>query len=245
MTLRVLIVDDELVVGLYLKSIIEEVPGVRVVAVATSGEEALQKSAIHLPQVVFLDVGMPDMNGLELARTLVERQNDICLVFATAYPDHALQAFELYAVDYILKPFNERRINKTVKKLLERVLLQSSQNLNLGNYITVETQMEKIYLKPSEILYIESRKPKTIIKTITETYVTKGDMETYVIMLQPYEFYRCHRSYLVNPKFIKEIIRSGRTFQIVLTSGEMILFSRQQERVLREKLQERVLKNRI
>jgi len=235
----VLIVDDEPAVGLYLKTIVEEIPGVRVIAVTTSGKEALQKAAIYLPQVVFLDIDMPDMNGLELARALAERHEDICLVFATAYPDHALQAFELYAVDYILKPFNEKRIDKTVRKLLGKTQPQSSSKLASENLITLEIHSEKKCLNPNEILYIESRKPRTIIKTLSETYIIRGDMDTFEIMLQPYEFYRCHRSYLVNPKHIKEIIHSGRTFQIGLTSGEMILLSRHREKGLRESLHNR------
>jgi len=235
MILRVLIVDDEPAVGLYLKTIIEEVPGVSVVAIATSGQEALQQAALYLPQVVFSDIDMPDMNGLELARALAENQEDICLVFATAYPDYALQAFELYSFDYILKPFNEKRIKNTVSKLLEKTQLQSASKLVSENCIAVETQTGKTWLNPGEILYVESCKPKTIIKTLTEIYITRGDMGTFEKMLQPYHFYSCHRSYLVNAKLIKEIIHSGRTFQIVLISGERILLSRRQERNLREK----------
>lgn len=237
MALKVLIVDDEPAIGLYLKTIIEEVPGVTVVAAAVSGEEALQKAAMHLPQVVFLDIDMPEMNGLELARTLTERQAGINLVFATAYPDYALQAFELYAVDYILKPFNEKRIKKTVRKLLEKTQPQPSGKSVSEKFITVETQTGTIRLTPSEMLYLESRKPQTIIKTLTAAYTARGDIKAFEAMLHPYGFFRCHRSYLVNPKFIKGIIRSGRTFQIVLNSGEMILLSRRQEKILREKLQ--------
>ena len=235
MTLRVLIVDDEPAIGLYLKTIIEEVPGIIVGDVAASGKEALLKATVNLPQVVFLDIDMPDMNGLELARALGEMNEDICLVFATAYPDYALQAFELYSFDYILKPYNEKRIKKTLIKLLGKAK-PYAKPLKAENNITVKTQNENICLNPSEILYIESHKPNIIIKTLTETYITRGNMETFQTMLQPFDFYRCHRSYIINSKYIKETIPSGRTFQIVLTSGETILLSRHRERVLRESL---------
>jgi two-component system, LytTR family, response regulator LytT len=240
MILRVLIVDDEPAAGLYLKTIIEEVPGVDVAAIAMSGQEALQKAAIYLPQIVFLDIDMPDMNGLEVARTLVNSQEDIFLVFATAYPDYALQAFELYSFDYILKPFNEKRIKRTLSKLIEKIQHKSTRKSVFDNCIAVETQTGKIWLKPGEIQYVESRKPSTIIKTLTETYITKGGMDTFEKILQPYNFCRCHRSYLINPKLIKEIVRSGRTFQIALTSGERVLLSRRQEKTLRDILQYRV-----
>jgi Response regulator of the LytR/AlgR family len=236
MTLRVLIVDDEPAVALYLKTLIEEVPGAEVVAIASGGKEALQKTAIYAPQAVFTDIDMPDMDGLEFARAMRKKREDISLVFATAYPDYALQAFELYSFDYILKPFNEKRIKKTVCKLIEKTQHQTAVPLITDYPITIETTARKIYLSPDHIQYIESNKPRNIVKTLTETYTSKWDMETFEKMLQPYGFDRCHRSYLVNYRLIKEIIRSGRTFQLLLNSGEKILLSRRQEKIFRERM---------
>lgn len=241
MILRVLIVDDEPAVALYLKTIIQDVPGAEVVAMAASGKEALQKAKIYVPQVVFTDIDMPDMDGLEFARALQEKRGDISLVFATAYPDYALQAFELYSFDYILKPFNEKRIKKTVCKLIEKTQIQSAILLAPECPITIETPARRICLSPEQIQYVESSKPRTLVKTLTETYTSKWDMETFEKMLRPYGFDRCHRSYLVNSRFIREIIPSGRTFQLLLKSGETILLSRTQEKTLRERMRNRHL----
>jgi DNA-binding LytR/AlgR family response regulator len=117
--MRILIVDDEPATGLFLQSIIKELPGVKT-DIATSGKEALKKALISQPQAVFLDIDMPDINGIELAHTLAEKYEDLSLVFATAHPDHALEAFELYSIDYILKPFDQERIKRTVKKLMDK-----------------------------------------------------------------------------------------------------------------------------
>lgn len=228
--MRILIVDDEPATGFFLESIIKEVPGV-ITDVATSGKEALVKAAVNKPQAVFLDIDMPDMNGIELAHTLAEKYEHLALVFATAYPDHALEAFELYSVDYILKPFNKERIKKTVKKLVNASNLSQSEAS-----IPIKTPKQTFFVKPGNILYIEARSSGNIIKTLNRSYTTREDIHAFEIRLQPYNFFRCHRSYLVNLKYVKGIVPSGRTYQIVLDTEERILLSRKQENLLRIKL---------
>jgi DNA-binding LytR/AlgR family response regulator len=234
--MKILIVDDEPATGLFLQSIITEVPGV-VTDIATSGKEALKKASINQPQAVFLDIDMPDMNGIELAHTLAEEYEDLSLVFATAHPDHALEAFELYSVDYILKPFDEERIKKTVRKLADK--LKSPSQALAEAPIPVKTKKQNMFIKPSNILYIEARSSGNLIKTLNRTYITREDMRSLEGKLQQYNFLRCHRSYLINLKRIKEVVPSGRTFQIILDTEEKIPLSRKQEKILRMKLQQK------
>ena len=233
--MRILIVDDEPATGFFLQSIIKEVPGV-ITDIATSGKEALEKASINQPQAVFLDIDMPDINGIELAHILAEKYEDLSLVFATAHPDHALEAFELYSVDYILKPFDEERIKKTVRKLVDK--LNPSQTLSEAP-IPVKTKKQNMFIKPSNILYIEARSSGNLIKTLNRTYITREDMRSLEGKLQQYNFLRCHRSYLINLKRIKEVVPSGRTFQIILDTEEKIPLSRKQEKILRMKLQQK------
>lgn len=234
MELKILIVDDEPMIACYLRNIIAAVPGTRVVDVATSAREALQQAEIHKPQAVFLDIDLPQMNGLELARILQQRQKDIYIVFATAHPDFALQAFELYTFDYILKPFNEARIKKTVCKLREKIN-RPLADINAEHIFRMEYNGRAIFLKSADIIYIESRSPKRIfIKTVKNAYLIRGELNTIEQKLNPLGFFRCHRSYLVNLQQIKEIIPSGHTFEIVLHSGDKVLLSRQHEKILRE-----------
>lgn len=231
--MRILIVDDEPTAGFLLESIIKEVPGV-ITDVAASGKEALAKAAVNEPQAVFLDIDMPDMNGIQLAHTLAEKYEHLALVFATAYPDYALEAFELYSVDYILKPFNKERIKKTVKKLVNASNLSRSEAS-----IPIKTPKQTFFVKPGNILYFEARSSGNIIKTLNRTYTTREDIHAFEIRLQPDNFFRCHRSYLINLKHVKEIVPSGRTFQIILITDEKIPLSRKQEKLLRRKLQQR------
>ncbi|NLW92270.1 MAG: response regulator transcription factor [Syntrophomonadaceae bacterium] len=233
MDLKVLIVDDEPANGLFLHTIIEQVAGVKVVAVCTSGREALDMVKIHHPQVVFLDVDMPEMNGLELACTLTERHPDIYIVFATAYPDYALQAFELYSFDYILKPFNEERIRKTLKKLQSSIEKQVSPANNKGMCIWVDKGRARVCLRPDDIVYLETCNHRTQIVALNDRYLTWYKIDKLSTALEPYGFHKCHRSYIVNRNQIKEIIKTGRTFQIKLFSGEAIPLSRKMERDFR------------
>lgn len=237
-TIKILIVDDEPIAGQYLKNIIEQVPDVEVVYVAISGQEALCQAEVFLPHAVFLDIDMPEMNGMEVARTLAERHEEILFVFATAYPDYAIQAFELYSFDYILKPFDTERIKKTVRKLRDR-LSQSSSGLTLAASITIDIGKRKLLLKPEEILYIERLKTRKVcIKTLKNNYLISSELHTLEKEFEQYGIFRCHRSYLVNLKHIKEIIHTGRSFQILMDSGDKILLSRQHESILKEKINE-------
>jgi DNA-binding LytR/AlgR family response regulator len=231
--MRVLIVDDEPVTGFLLASIINEVPGVTT-DVATNAKEALKKAAINEYQAVFLDIDMPDMNGLELAQILAKEYEHLSLVFATAHPGYALEAFELYSVDYILKPYDEERIKKTVRRLADKTGLSQSEPA-----IPIKTKDQMLFLKPDHILYAETRGNENIIMTLHRNYVIREDINALDVRLQPYNFFRCHRSYLVNLKHIKEIIPSGRTYQIILDSEDNIPLSRKYERVLRTKLQQK------
>lgn len=235
MSLKVLIVDDEAAVALFLKTIIEQTPDTTVVAIADRGQQALRQFEIHQPQVVFLDIDMPGMNGLEVAHLLAQNHENIYFVFATAYPDYALQAFEIYSFDYILKPFNEERIKKTLRKI-KKHMNPSSYALKKETTIMVEQGGQKIFLKPDEIHYIESRKPKVKITTQDNAYIITGDLKNLEHLLKKYSFFRSHRGYLVNLKQIKEIVPAGYTFQIILLSGDKVLLSRQQKMQLLEEL---------
>jgi DNA-binding LytR/AlgR family response regulator len=234
----VLIVDDDLPTGLYLKHIVAQVAEVTVIGVATSGLEALQLASEHKPQVVFLDIDMPEMNGLEVARRMAEWQSDIFFIFATAYPEYAMQAFELYSFDYILKPFDEERIKKTLRKLNNRLISQMLPAFNTTEIITIQTQGDTHLLKPDEILYIESCGVKILIKTLTNTYCIKGNLHSWKEKLTPYGFVPSHRSYLVNINQIKQISSYSSTYELILKSGDKIPLSRNYEKQLRIMLNE-------
>ena len=234
--LEVIIADDDPIIAGFLKKVIEEVPDVRVIAVVNDGKEAVRLVDIHIPDVVFLDIDMPETNGIEAARQMAEIDRDIKFVFVTAHSDFALNAFELYSFDYIMKPFKETRVKTTVRKLKEKVFLEQSAKSKQPFGLMIEVDSKQVFLDPAEILFIESRKHKLLIKTINCDYLTAGDLFTYEQRLSPHNFFRCHKGYLVNLNQLKEVVPIGRTFEIVLRSGDKVLLSRSKEKALREKL---------
>lgn len=222
--IKVLVVDDVLAAGLFLKSILERVPGVEVAEVITDPLDVARQVDLHKAQVIFLDIDMPGLNGLDLARQLREKDEDLSLIFATAHSEYALEAFELYSYDYILKPFNEERIVKTMQRIKSRF---DQSGLLEEEPIMFETEGQRILLKPKEITYIESLDHK--IKVKTQHYhdlMIYKDLRSLEERLTSRGFFRCHRSYLVNTSYIKMIDRIRYSYDIVLNSGERIPLSR-------------------
>jgi len=235
MILKVLIADDDESIGAYLKKIIEEVPDVSVVEVVNNGKEAVKQVEILSPHAVFLDIDMPEMTGVEAARELVELDPVLNFVFVTAYPDYALEAFELYSFDYILKPLDEKRVKKTIRKLKEKISMEQANRLPKNENLLVKVDGRQIFVHFNEILFIESQKHKLLVKTKQEEYLIAGSLHALKQHLNQ-DFFQCHKGYLVNLKNIKKIIPSGRTFEVFFKTGDKILLSREREKELREKL---------
>lgn len=235
MGLKVLIADDDPATAAYLKKVIEEVPGAEVVSIAGDGREAIRLAEIYRPDVVFLDIDMPGMNGLDAARELAEMRPGLFFVFATAFPEFALKAFELYSFDYILKPFDEARIRRTVRRLRDKISEELSRESQQSPGILIEVDKQKIFINPEEILYAESRRRKVFIKTEKGEYLATGDLNRIEQKLNPLVFFRCHKGFLVNLKKVKAIIPSGRSYDIILESGDRIFLSREKEKELRER----------
>lgn len=229
----VLIVDDNQPTGLYLKQIISRIPGMNVLGVASSGKEALGFASRCKPQVVFLDVDMPDMSGLEVARKLAEMHGDLIFIFATAYPKYALEAFEVYAFDYILKPLDEKRIRKTLLKLHSGVQGHWLTAADKPEAVTIQLHGETYLVYPAEILYLESRRANVLIKTASREFRIKGNLADWEQRLAPLGFIQSHRSYLVNLSQIKQVSRYSYTYDLLLKSGDRVPLSRSCARKLR------------
>lgn len=208
------VVDDEKAIREHICGLVEErQPESRIEAYATGGE--LLASG-KLFDIVFLDIQMEGMNGIETARGLREKQADTVLVFVTGIEDYVFDAFDLYAFQYLLKPIDEnkfaevleRAVREVVKKKERRVLFIKSRNLTLDQ---------------SEILYIESRAKKVEIHTAgaaqaIEIYAAMDELEGQL----GENFYRCHRAYIVNMDCITEY--DGES--ITLTNGDRVYLTK-------------------
>lgn len=211
--IRVLVADDELPARGELKYELSAIPGVKIVGECANGKEVLAFLRTH-PNVdiLFLDIEMPLMNGLECAKEIVRMDLPVKIVFATGYSQFAVQAFELEAFDYILKPYDESRIARTIHRLADSLALKEKEKapgeiITYYQKISLQTKDRTIMISPSqEIILISTEKSdRSLFYTtsgIIESKMTLRDIET---LLSPLGFFRTHKGYIVNLSMIQEI----------------------------------------
>ncbi|MBP1932804.1 LytR/AlgR family response regulator transcription factor [Ammoniphilus resinae] len=217
--IRVLIVDDELPAREELLFLLESFPEVEVVGEATHGEEALEQVHEAAPDVLFLDIDMFDMSGLKVASELKKFPTPPLVIFSTAYREYALNAFELDAIDYVTKPYQQERIgkalgkvelllNKKESKMIRQVqkMIQKLTNNQTNRKIIGEKDGKLIPLSPKDILFLEADGKKTMLYTKYAVYTTKYNLNEWEEVHGDYSFYRTHRSYIVNINQIEEVI---------------------------------------
>lgn len=205
-TIRTLIVDDERYAREELTYLLEKFPDVKLVGEAESGEVAILKALQLQPDVVFLDIEMPKMNGLEAAKALVELKKVPLIVFATAYPEFAAEAFRINAVDYLLKPYDEEQLKQTIDRIEKRLYPTTSANHSetIGK-LAVEADGEITYILPQSILYIYRDEKVTKIITSTKGYEIRTTLKELESRLEPFSFFRIHKSTLVNLRYVSRI----------------------------------------
>lgn len=228
--LRVVIVDDEAPARSELRYLLEQYEDVEIIGEAASGEEALDVIASQKPNVAFLDIHLHDIEGIEIAEKLAKSEVSPYIVYATAYDSYALQAFETEAMDYLLKPFNEERLDKTLERLrkrisqapidrmdtsasLEQTLRQVIETMQpvaksfmTFSRIPVEKATSVAFIQMDDIIYAAAEGRNARIYTKTENYVTSFSLQELEKKLPEEKFYRIHRTYIVNLCRIIEFI---------------------------------------
>lgn len=210
--LKAYIVDDEPLARDELKYLLNRSKQVNILGESDCIEVAVKEISVLKPDLVFLDIELDEDNGLELAKQLEHLDPTPAIVFATAYDEYALQAFELNAIDYLLKPFDENRIQHTLEKIKK---LQKIGGKDSSLYTPLKNDRngkmavsvdEKIILVPyMDILYIESFEGKCMIKTLKQEYKVHEALVEVEKKLNQDQFLRVHRSYIVNLEHIAEI----------------------------------------
>jgi two-component system LytT family response regulator len=197
--LKVLIVDDEKLALSRLNRLLNE-EGILDVTACSSAIEAIKVLTKEKFDVAFLDISMPEMNGLELANTIINLNPKTFIVFQTAYEEHALEAFQSGGIDYLLKPISNESIRNSLNKM-EKYIVKADETKKL-----VAKRGNKIYLIDiDDIFYIKADLDEVIIKIKdADAYLRKkiGDMQS---VLEGKNFFRVHRSYIVNVDKIKSM----------------------------------------
>ena len=240
-----IIVADETPGRNIIKAYLEPFANVNVTAECSNGFEALKAIQEQHPDIIFLDVQMPKISGLELLEVL---DNPPAVIFTTAYDQYAIRAFELSAVDYLLKPFSAERFKQAVDKVINK--LESQQPTPLKELIEAHEQSEetlqRIVVKTGakmdvfpvrDILYIEAQEDYVMIHTNSGKYMKPQTMSYYEKHLPPDQFVRIHRSYIANISNIKRLEPYDKeSYVAVLSPDKKLKVSRSGYKKLRDTL---------
>lgn len=253
--IRVIIADDERPAREFLKNILRGFDDAELVGEASDGAEALEIIKQKKPDLALLDLQMPEMSGLEVVKFLRKPQMPL-VAFVTAYDEYAVRAFEVGAVDYLLKPVERSRLRETLHRAHER-LEQADWRSAEAEKIRAATKiyderargefLERIPVKKrDEIFLVPVSEIASIIADGELLHITTGNNQKYVInfrlkdletRLDPAAFVRLSRGAVVNLKMIAKISPlSGGIYQITLENSQQINTSRLQSRILRERL---------
>ena len=241
--IKVLIADDEAPAREELSFLISRLVGFQVVGVASSGSQAVFLIKELHPQVVFLDIQMPGLNGLEVSKAIEALDPKPLIVFVTAYDEYALNAFEVEAVDYLLKPVSDDRLLKTarrLKELLEPKLAEKIETLLSGQgkepvlkRIPVEKNGRIKLLEPGEIVCFIADQGFIVSRTWAGDFKTNFTLNELEDNIGQRTFFRCHKSYIVNLDYIKEIIPwTYSSYKLIMNNNDEIPVSRQKSKDL-------------
>lgn len=228
MQLKVLIADDEKEMRSLLKKAVEKVEGFEAAYEAENGERAIDIIESSHPHVVFLDVEMPGMDGVECAKKILQINPDTIIIFATGHNEYMSEAFELYAFDYLTKPFKIERLFTTLERI-KKINLKPQEN-SLNKIIRHEKGLNKLVIKNKEgmslvdmkdIIIIQREERSTVIYTYDTCYTTSEGLSEIEEKLDKTQFLRSHKSYIINISMISKIYPYGRwTYTVKLKNTD-------------------------
>ena len=218
-TIRTLVVDDEPFARKKLHTLLQDEPDFEIVGDAGNGKEAIELIRAQKPDLMFLDIQMPEMDGFQTLETLGEDERP-AIVFVTAFDQFALRAFELHALDYLLKPFDHERLQKTLNRVRRQFRDESSEEINAKLNLLLSHLKEKpkylqrlmikasgniYFLKTDEIDWIEAAGNYVTLYTGKKTHLLRETMTSLTEKLDPEQFVRIHRSQIVNIDRIQKL----------------------------------------
>lgn len=211
--MKVIIVEDEVLAQQELTWLIKAHSQMEIVGTFEDGLDVLKFLQHNKVDAIFLDINIPSLDGVLLAQNISQFAHKPFIVFITAWKEHAVEAFELEAFDYILKPYQESRIISMLQKL-EAAWQQQSGNVSPGSQVSPARESDTINLIKDEriivtsindIYYAEAHEKMTFVYTKRESYVMPMNITEFCSKLPASHFFRCHRSYCVNLNKIREI----------------------------------------
>lgn len=227
---KVLIVDDESAGRQLIKEYLEAYPELVLLAEVNNGVDAVKAINKFKPDIVFLDIQMPGMTGFEVLTHLEEIPQ---IIFSTAYDKYALKAFEVHAVDYLLKPYTKDRFALAISRLSANTSqvesLAHSLLMEQPDYperVLVQYNKKLITIAVEEIEWIEAYGDYSKIHVVKNTYVSNYGISSLEEKLDPKIFVRVHRSSIINLTAIRELNKYGKSYDVTMNNGEVVRVSR-------------------
>ncbi|RAK03079.1 LytTR family two component transcriptional regulator [Larkinella arboricola] len=240
---RSLIIDDELLARQVIRTLLQTVPDFMVVDEAANGTEAVLKVLQQKPDLIFLDIQMPELDGFEVMKEIWAHHQPM-VVFTTAYDQYALRAFEVNAVDYLLKPFNEIRFYQALNRAKERLAQRAQPQVDalMGQLLHDEAArpdgayLRRILVKETgkmslvntdDILYFDADGNYITLHTEEKNHLIYESLTNLETRLDPSTFVRIHRSHIVNLDYIAEIENHfNGEYKVRLRTGQQLKWSR-------------------
>ena len=226
--MKVILIDDELLARAIVKEYLHNHPGFEVVAECNDGFEGLKAIQQHKPDILFLDIQMPKINGFEMLE-LVEDPPPV--IFTTAFDEYAMRAFEEHAIDYLLKPFSKERFDKALQRAMQLInnktgsehtkeLLESIAASEVKSNRVIVKDGGKIKIIPvAQIQHLEAADDYVKINTSEGCFLKNKTMQFFESQLDPQQFVRIHRSYMVNITLITRIDPYEKDSHLVILSN--------------------------
>ena len=221
--IKVMIVEDEPEIRRILGKMIEKQDGFTVVAACGDFAGGVTAFMKYRPEVVFMDIDLAGESGLDCAKTITELEPKTKIIFATAHSEYMANAFEIYAFDYLVKPFHVERVVKTLSRIKQKnaeeqpaTVVQSEKQ---SDKLMIKGKEQIVFVDKKEIIFIERSDNATKIVTEDEIYKTPAALGMIEEKLNGTEFMRCHKSYIINLSKITKIEPYGRWTYIVKFKG--------------------------
>lgn len=226
--IRVCIVEDEPGIRKLLRMIVEKQEGFTVAYESGDFASAISDFMKYKPEVVFMDIDLNGESGLECAKVMTELNPKLKVIFATAHSEYMANAFEIYAFDYLVKPFNVERVIKTLSRIRQKAEEENYAKIEKtsviltersGNKLMIKGKDQVIFIDKKDIIFIERSDSSTKIITAEEVYKASVSLGTLEEKLGLGEFMRCHKSYIINVSQISKIEPYGRWTYVVKFKG--------------------------
>jgi two-component system LytT family response regulator len=231
--MKSIIIDDEPLARLMVKEYLQSYTDIEVVEECNDGFEGVKAIQLLQPDLIFLDIQMPKINGFEMLELI---DNPPQVIFTTAFEEYAIKAFETHAVDYLLKPFSKERFDIAIQKArlqkstaqqTEEVLVTASHSPAQSHRIVVKDGGNIKIIPISQVQYLEAADDYVKIHTISGSFLKKKTMQYFEESLQQQQFIRIHRSYIINSQLITRIDPFEKDcHQVLLSTGARLPVSK-------------------